>query len=196
MKTATPAVPACVVVFGARVMPDGSASATLARRVAAGLAFGLERPGTVFIVSGGKGAGPLPEWQAMRRLLKDGGICDEQIIAEPHSTNTFRQVIACTKIVLDRGLSGDVWLATSRYHQMRCWLLFALNGIWAGLVPARSDRPHLSWFRLYQFWLREMIAIPCDLTALAASRGGAALADLCRPEKNAIIRKTKGRHQP
>jgi uncharacterized SAM-binding protein YcdF (DUF218 family) len=183
------------VIFGARVLADGSASGTLARRVAAAVAFGRERPGTFYVVSGGQGAGPLPEWQVMRRLLEQSGVSAEQIIADPDSTATRAQVIACTNIVVGRSLSGNVWIATSRYHQPRCWLLFALNGICAGLVPAPADRPHLSWLRLSRFWLREAAAIPYDAVALAIWRCRTAFMAAAGNAKNAAAANSKERHK-
>lgn len=156
----------CVVIFGAKVMPDGTASGTLARRVASAVAFGKSDPGTLYIVSGGKGAGALPEWQVMQALLENSGVPCYRIVADHESKDTLQQVVCCASIAFAIGMADKVWLATSSYHQPRCWLLFAISGIRVHLVPSLSDRPYLPWRRICWLWLRELVAIPYDIMAM------------------------------
>ena len=133
--------------------------------------FGRTRANARYLVSGGSRDGRVPEWESMRRLLLDGGVADEHIIVEAHGTDTLSQIRLCASILRSPGASGSVWIATSRYHQARCWLLFRLFGIGAGIVPSLRDRPTLSRRSLVWFWVREFVALPYDtLVALLRYR--------------------------
>ena len=151
-----------IVVFGAAVRPDGTPSGTLRRRVMGAARFGSGRAGSRYLVSGGQGAGPIPEWRAMRQLLESMGVPDGDIVAEREGMDTLGQIRLCIRILRDLGAEGDVWLSTSRYHQARCWLLMRLFGVRARVVPAVPDRPDLPWPMLIFFWCREAVAVPYD----------------------------------
>lgn len=105
---------------------------------------------------------PYPEWQVMQRLLVDAGEPLERIVAEPNGVDTLSQVRHCVTILRELDAAGDVWIATSRYHQARCWLLFRLLGIKTSIVPALSDLPGVPLGKLLFFWAREALALPYD----------------------------------
>ena len=156
-----------IVIFGAAVRADGSPTGTLVRRVRSAWLFGRDREDVLYIVAGGSVAGRPPEWPAMRRLLVESGVAEERIIAEPDGTDTLSEVWNCAAMLRQRGVR-EVWIATSRYHQPRCWLLFRLMGCAPHLVPALPDRPALPLWQLLYFWAREIPALPYD--ALLAAR--------------------------
>lgn len=151
-----------IVVFGAAVRADGAPSGTLERRVRSAWLFGRRWNDVRYLVSGGIGATPYPEWQVMQRLLVEAGVPSERIIAEPNGVDTLSQVRNCVTILRELDAAGDVWIATSRYHQARCWLLFRLLGIKTSLVPALSDLPGVPLRKLLFFWVREILALPYD----------------------------------
>ncbi|MBI3275543.1 MAG: YdcF family protein, partial [Methylocystis sp.] len=92
----------------------------------------------------------------------EAGVPSERIIAEPNGVDTLSQVRNCVTILRELDAAGDVWIATSRYHQARCWLLFRLLGIKTSLVPALSDLPGVPLRKLLFFWVREILALPYD----------------------------------
>ena len=57
----------------------------------------------------------------------------------------------------------ELWIATSRYHQARCWALFAAHGIQTHVVPSLPDRFDLPLRKLLWFWVREFFALPYDV---------------------------------
>jgi uncharacterized SAM-binding protein YcdF (DUF218 family) len=160
---------AVIVIFGAAVRADGSPTGTLVRRVRSAWLFGRGREDVVYVVAGGSVAGRPPEWPAMRRLLLEAGVPDERIIAEPAGTDTLSEVRNCAAILRQRGASA-VWIATSRYHQPRCRLLFRLMGLSPRIVPALPDRPELPLWQLLFFWAREIPALPFDAVLTLAAR--------------------------
>jgi vancomycin permeability regulator SanA len=152
-----------VVVFGAAVRPDGSPSGTLTRRVRSAWLFGRARPDVQYLVTGGIGGSGYPEWQVMQRLLLEAGVPPQQIIAEREGTDTLGQIRKCVTILAKRDFADSIWIATSRYHQMRCWLLFRMMGIKARIAPALPDRHDLHLAKLLFFWAREILAVPYDV---------------------------------
>jgi uncharacterized SAM-binding protein YcdF (DUF218 family) len=152
---------AVIIIFGAAVRPDGSPTGTLRRRVQSAWLFGRDRADVDYIVAGGSLGGRPPEWMAMRRLLMELGVPAERIIVEPHGSDTLSEVRNCLALLRARNAS-EVWLATSRYHQPRCRLLFRLMGLATEIVPALPDRPELPLWRLLYFWAREIAALPYD----------------------------------
>ena len=161
-----------IVVFGAAVRADGSPSGTLERRVRAAYEFGRNAPDAKYLVTGGQGDAPLPEWLVMQRLLLDYGVAAEAIIPERQGLDTLGQIRICAAMLKREDLSGGVRIATSRYHQLRCRLLLQVFGIDAGPIEPLADRPHVSRLGLLRSWIREGLAIPYDLAlALLGPRG-------------------------
>jgi uncharacterized SAM-binding protein YcdF (DUF218 family) len=162
-----------IVVFGAAVRADGTPSGTLVRRSRSAWLFGRQFPGSRYVVSGGTGASGHAEWQAMQDLLLQDGVSMECILPEKEGTDTLGQIRNCVRLLREHGLlDGQIWIATSTYHQARCWLLFRLLGINTRLVRALPDRFDLPLRKLVWFWMREIAALPCDaVLALFPGRG-------------------------
>ena len=157
-------MPRLVVVFGAAVGGDGSPSGTLRRRIRSAWLCGQQSPKTKYLVTGGIGASGYPEWAAMRSELMTLGVLSEDIVAEQRGTYTRQQVRYCIPIVRQYVRDGfSIWIATSSYHQARCWMLFAVNGIRTHLATPLPDRMDLPIRKLLWFWLRELLAVPYDL---------------------------------
>ncbi len=92
----------CVVVFGAAVRPDGTASGSLRRRCerAAVLARGLEQPW--LLATGGVGRYGPAEALVMREILLEAGVPESRILLEPHARDTLESVRLCTRMLRAR----------------------------------------------------------------------------------------------
>lgn len=152
-----------IVVFGAAVRADGSPSGTLERRVRAAYEFGRNAPDAKYLVTGGQGDAPLPEWQVMQRLLVGYGAALDAIVPERQGRDTLGQIRICAAMLRREDISEGVWISTSRYHQLRCRLLLQLFGIKPHTVAPLADRPHVARCKLLLFWARELIATPYDV---------------------------------
>lgn len=157
-----------VIIFGAAVRPDGSASGVMQARVAAALRTGRRLADPIYVPTGGQGRFGSPEAVVMADLLSQAGVARDAIVQEPTAVNTLRSAVACARLLGPE--RRRVYVATSAYHMARCVLLLRLAGVraWPGQMPdmAASRRWGKRWF-----WrLREVPAIPID-GALLLARG-------------------------
>jgi len=151
-----------IVIFGAAVRPGGRPSGTLRRRVEAAIACAdrLERP--LFVPTGGIGRFGPSESAVMRDLLLAAGISAERILPEPTGTDTLSSARAVRNLLRARSIGGPVYVATSRYHMLRCVLLLRLAGIDARpCMPPRQPMT-TSLARRWYWRLREVPATPYD----------------------------------
>jgi DUF218 domain len=93
---------AVIVIFGAAVRPDGSASAALRHRVQAAAAFGATRSAPVFLPTGAVGRYGPSEASVMAALLCDYGVPAERIILEETGTDTLSSVRAVVRLCRSR----------------------------------------------------------------------------------------------
>lgn len=157
-----------IVIFGAAVRPDGSASPALRRRVEAAALFGAGLSAPLYVPTGGEGRFGPAESTVMAGLLRAGGVPPERILEEPTGTDTLSSVLACAALLRERGHAGPVFAATSGYHLPRCLLLLRLAGLPARPVPPPEADP--SWPRRWYWRLREAPALPYDAALMLAAR--------------------------
>jgi vancomycin permeability regulator SanA len=150
---------AIIVIFGAAVRPDGSASETLRHRVGAAATFGKQKTCPRFIPTGAKGRYGDAESTVMARLLIDAGFPPEAIEEESTGTDTLSSVRAIARMV--RG-TAPVYACTSAYHLPRCLLLLRLAGIGAKACPPPLVPAATSCWRRWYWRLRETPALPYD----------------------------------
>jgi uncharacterized SAM-binding protein YcdF (DUF218 family) len=163
-------VPACFVIFGARLRPDGTAGAALKRRVAGALAAAPEHRDAVFIVSGAQPQSGITEADVMRDLLRTANVPDDRILIENHAHNTRASAINCAAILKSRPELAPIWVCSDRFHQPRCIMLLRLCGITAEAAPMPDERRMMRW-QLWLFYrLREFAAIPYDAMMIALRR--------------------------
>jgi uncharacterized SAM-binding protein YcdF (DUF218 family) len=153
-------VTAAIIIFGAAVWPDGTASPTLRRRVEAAARFGAGLAAPLYMPTGAQGRHGPAESTVMAELLREWGVPAAQIAEEPTGTDTLSSALACIALLRRRGHAGPVFAATSRFHLPRCLLVLRLAGLPARPVPIEGGE---GWY----WWLREVPAIPYD-AALAA----------------------------
>ena len=133
-----------VIVLGAQVLPDGTPSVALERRLTLALQIYEERPQTV-IVCGAQGDDePAPDGEVMRAWLIAHGARAEDIVAETKSFNTRENLIFAREIMQAQGLSRAV-VVTSDYHVARALALCGQVGIEA--TGAGSESKPEYWLK-------------------------------------------------
>jgi vancomycin permeability regulator SanA len=122
-----------VVVFGARVYPDGRASDALADRTLTAIELYRQDLAPRLIFSGGPGDGTTTEAQAMRALARAHDIPNQVITLDEAGLNTDATVVN-TGASLSQG--STVLAVSHAWHLPRVKLRFASEGIRCYTVPA------------------------------------------------------------
>ena len=151
-----------IVVFGARVRLDGTASITLANRVIT--ASELYRQGFAdsIVMTGGVEPIGFDETIVMRDLAIRLGVPSDAIILDPEGRNTDASVANTTRIFDDNGMRRI--LAVSQfYHLPRIKLAYARAGVDVWTVPARTILVPRTWAivarEIPAFWLYYLRAV-------------------------------------
>jgi uncharacterized SAM-binding protein YcdF (DUF218 family) len=152
-----------IVIFGAAVRADGSASGSLRRRCENAVQHGGAGPGgPYYLPSGGLGKHGPAEALVMRDILLEHGVGESRILLECEARDTLESVRLCTRLLQRRADVGRVLVSTSSYHRLRCRLLFQLAGFDSMALPTASDRPHLGWGKWLRYVIKELLATPWD----------------------------------
>lgn len=111
-----------IVVLGAQMRDDGP-SYIYRYRLDAAYDYLLDNPGTICIVSGGKGANEtVSEGDGGREYLISRGIAPERVIAETEAGNTLEN-IANSLEIMDRATGADsrirLGIVTNNFHVFR-----------------------------------------------------------------------------
>ena len=159
-----------IVIFGAAVRPDGTASGTLRRRVEAAAAFAAPYPDAIFVPTGGVGRFGASEASVMAALLRLQARPGWSFLLEETATDTVSSVRAVRRLLRQHGIGGSVYAATSAYHMPRCLLLLWLAGIRARPCPPPVAPAATDWRKRWYWRLREVPAIPYDSALLLALR--------------------------
>jgi vancomycin permeability regulator SanA len=143
------------VVFGSRVLADGTPSARLKARLDAGLT--AYRLGLVplILVSGGREPGGFDEADVMRAYLLQAGIPDNAILLDHDGVNTMATARNAVRIMQARHLRR-VLVVTQYFHIPRAML--ALRKAGAPGISATYPR-FFEWRDFYSI-LRELAALP------------------------------------
>jgi uncharacterized SAM-binding protein YcdF (DUF218 family) len=161
---------AVIVIFGAAVRPDGSASETLRHRVEAAAAFGARCRAPLFVPTGAVGRYGRSEASVMRSLLASLGFGPDRILLEETGTDTLSSVRAVAALLRAQRARAPVYAASSAYHLPRCLLLLRLAGVAARPCPPPAFRASQSFWRRWYWRLREVPAIPVDLLMILGLR--------------------------
>lgn len=162
-----------IVIFGAAVRQDGSASGSLRRRCENAADFAATHGGAnppCFLASGGVGRHGPAEALVMRDILLARGVAPQRILVETQARDTLESVRLCTRMLRARGDAQRVWVSSSSYHNPRCVLLLRLAGFDSSALPTASDRPHLGWGKWLRYVLKELLATPWDAGLLLAHK--------------------------
>lgn len=159
-----------VIVLGAEVKGE-TVSKSLAMRLDKALEYSRQNENTIFVVSGGQGEGELiTEAEAMKRYLTSGGVEEDRIIPEGHSTNTsenmrnsFSYIVVdwCGREEWEEGVNPRVGVLSNNFHIFRARAIARKLGFpnISG-IPAPSDPILLpsQMFREFFALLKEWMA--------------------------------------
>lgn len=130
----------CMIVLGARIMPDGQMSHALQYRCETALQFwrgGLAK--TMFLCGGQCTMDPCPEAGVMKAFFLENGVPGNCLIVEDRSTNTIQNLRNAKAIMEARGY-GCAAMITSDYHLTRALWIARDVGIHVWGIGAPS--PH------------------------------------------------------
>lgn len=162
-----------IVIFGARVRPDGTPSRTLRLRVEAAAAFARDCENPLLIPTGGPRDGLPSEARVMAGLLRELGVADGDIMPEETARDTLDSVLACSRLLRAIGHDGPVAVASSAYHLPRCMVLMALARWRVVRVPPPRHPAARSVSRRWFWRLREGAALPWDVLLMLVRRARA-----------------------
>lgn len=161
----------CIVIFGAAVRADGTASGSLRRRCENAVRHGgAGQDGPLYLPSGGVGRHGPAEALVMRDILLQLHVPAPRVLLECEARDTLQSVRLCSRMLRRRGDIGRVLVSTSSYHRLRCALLFRLAGFDCEALPTASDRPHLGWAKWLRYVIKELMATPWDAALLLLHR--------------------------
>jgi vancomycin permeability regulator SanA len=149
-----------VVVFGAAVRPDGTASPALARRVGYATAVAQADPAVDLFLSGGIGKHPPSEARVMAQML-EGAVSVDRLVLDEASSDTLETVLAAAAYGRRLGYS-EIQTCTDAYHQTRARMLFRLTGFAARPVQIAPRGPRQLQAKM---WARKIAAFPYDAVA-------------------------------
>lgn len=142
------------VVLGCSVR--GSRPSTILKeRMDAAYEYLTENPEAVCVLSGGQGEGEeVSEAECMFRYLTGKGIAEERLLCEDASTTTEENLIFSMQLLEERGLSGEITIVTSEFHEYRANQTAERLGITSYSTPS-------STFFLYlpTYYVRELYGI-------------------------------------
>jgi uncharacterized SAM-binding protein YcdF (DUF218 family) len=125
------------VVFGARVYADGRPSDALSDRVRTACRLYSQGLTQKLLFSGGPGDGAIHETESMKRMAISLGVKPQDIILDPHGSNT-EATVRNTKLIFDTLHPGRVLVVSHFYHLPRIKLAYKRAGIEVYTVPAKE----------------------------------------------------------
>ena len=148
-----------IVILGAAVWPGGKPSPTLRRRTLHASSLYKQKRGKKIIASGGLGAHPPTEAQAMKEILLEDGVDEKDIILDEKSLSTFDSARNVRKILRQNDY-GEVILVTSSYHVVRSLLAFRSLRIKAKASGSPEKKGETDYKNLVRLHFREILALP------------------------------------
>lgn len=159
-----------IVIFGAAVRPDGTASEALLRRVGYGLEAAAEYPAAPVLCSGGASRpGRRSEASIMADLLLKDGVAPERLILDETSRDTLENAAAAAAEAA-RGGHTCVIACSDGYHLPRIQMLLRLMGVDSRPATPRRGPARAPLAHGIGMGLRETLAVPHNLAVLMARR--------------------------
>jgi uncharacterized SAM-binding protein YcdF (DUF218 family) len=127
---------AAIIILGAGVEADGTASQTLQVRAEQGAHLWQQGLAPIIICTGGVvGQAPRSEAEVCQAVLIAGGVPSSAIRLESSSSNTEENVRYARDLMQAEGLA-DAVVVSSRYHLLRARWLFWRAGVDVVMSPA------------------------------------------------------------
>jgi hypothetical protein len=161
-----------LLILGCTVLPDGSPSSALRRRVESALQLGQSLPRVLYVPLGGARRGRPSEASVIERLLQAAGVPAAAIRAVPAGLTTIASLRAAWPLLLQlaHGAPEAQWhVCTDGYHVLRCRLILRLWGMPTRGAPA--PRPALPRWRLAALYVRYRAALLEDVPLALWWRG-------------------------
>jgi len=160
---AAPAV--YIAVFGSRVLPDGSPSGSLSRRIEGAYQCSLAQTQPYFFVTGGTTDLAIPtEAAVMARVLMAKGIATAQLIQDHQSKDTLDSVLIAAQ-VLSKQI--PILICSDNYHVLRITILLRMLGFNAKPLWIASGRTATGNARWCYMWFRDLVATLYDSLLLS-----------------------------
>lgn len=142
------------VVLGCSVR--GSRPSTILKeRMDAAYEYLIGNPEAVCVLSGGQGTGEdISEAECMFRYLTEKGIAAERLLLEDASTTTEENLIFSMELLEEQGLSGEITIVTSEFHEYRANKMAERLGITSYSTPS-----HTFFLYLPTYYVRELYGI-------------------------------------
>lgn len=146
-----------ILVLGCRVR-GREPSKALCKRVDRAYYLLTNIPESVAVLSGGQGSDELiSEAQCMKDMLVQRGVSPDRLYCESLSTSTDENIAFSTKLLAQNGLSNEIYLVTSDYHQKRALMLCEKYALIATPQSSKTKALHLP-----TFLLREILGLVKD----------------------------------
>jgi hypothetical protein len=156
--------PHLLLILGCRVLPDGTPSNALRRRVEAAVRAAAVLPEVRFVPLGGARGQAPAEALVIERMLIAAGVPASAIVPSPLGLTTIASLRECWPL-LERALAREpgavLHVCTDGYHALRCRAILALWGRRARAAPA--PRPQLPRHHLFLLELRDRAALLKDV---------------------------------
>lgn len=154
-----------IAIFGSRVMPDGSPSGSLSRRIEGAYQCSLSQVRPCFFVTGGTTDLAIPtEAAVMARLLMAKGIAATDLIQDHLSTDTLDSALVAAK-VLSKQI--PILVCSDNYHVIRITILLRMLGFQAKPLWIKSSRQDTGTKRWCYMWFRDFVATLYDSLLLS-----------------------------
>lgn len=158
----------CIAIFGSRVLPDGSPSGSLRRRIEGAYLCAMHQQRPCFFVTGGTSDVALPtEAAVMARELKAKGVAQNDLIEDHQSHDTLASVLMA-ETMLSKQI--PILVCSDNYHVLRITLLLRMSGFDAKPIWIASGRPANGTVRWCYMWFRDWVATLYDALLLSYHR--------------------------
>ena len=159
-KTYSSGEPEVVVVLGARVNEDGTASPTLRARVEHAV---KTFPRGLFLFSGGVGTYGASEASVARAVALELGVPPERCLIEEESHSTAQNARFSVRLLREKYPRGfHVTVVSDPYHLLRASMLFKRQGEAPSASPVLDAPRHREWPSRALWALREVPALLKD----------------------------------
>lgn len=160
-----------VVVLGARVLPDGTASPTLRARLEKAVALYHQGVAPKLLFSGGVGQHPPAEARVMRELALRLGVPAEACVLEEESHSTEQNARFSARLLRELG-ARRVVVVSDPYHLLRARQYFRLEGYEVATSPALLAERNVSAVERFYWTVREAVALLLHPRVLLARAPG------------------------
>ena len=145
---------ATVIVLGCHILDD-KPTRMLHSRLVVTAEYLLKNPQALCIVSGFQAKNEqYTEAFIMKRELVKTGVEAHRITTEDESSSTSRNLSCCAEIIKKQGLSKEIVIATSEFHQFRGQYFARKNGLIPFALPSKTSFPSIVYHGL-----REVLAV-------------------------------------